>query len=54
MLSTDGEGRTLQKWNDDLYQANGDRGPTCFPEGSKPLPTDDEERSMQKINALLS
>ncbi len=49
----DDEARSYKKWNQFLYDLNGNKGPTQFPEGSQPLISDDAQRSAIKIDALL-
>lgn len=49
----DSEQRSLQKWNSLLYDAHGNIGDVPFPEGTRPLASDDEHRSEVKINAIL-
>lgn len=48
----DNEQRSLWKWCMRLYLRVGNMA-TPFPEGTRPLPTDDEERLYQKINRML-
>jgi hypothetical protein len=53
-LPSDDAPRSARKWNELLYEQLGDKGPTAFPEGSKPLPSDSKQRTLQKVDALLS
>lgn len=53
-LASDNEWVLLCKWADSLYQMVGNVGSLPFPEGSRPLPTDGEERLEQKINAMTT
>lgn len=46
--------RSLQKWNDLLFQAYGNVGSVPYPEGTEPKPGDNEHRSDVKINAILN
>jgi hypothetical protein len=48
----DGELRTLEKWCDCLYQRVGSLA-SQFPEGTQPMPKDDEDRLLKKINKML-
>lgn len=50
--STDNEIRSLEKWADLLYQSVGNVASLPFPEGSKPLPSDNEQRLIVKIEAM--
>jgi hypothetical protein len=52
-LPGDSELRATAKFCNQLFIANGDKGPACYPEGSRPLPGDDEQRLLNKIAALL-
>lgn len=51
-LPSDSENRSAQKWNGILFDSIGNRSLPCFPENCQPLPTDDIERSLKKIDAL--
>jgi len=53
-LVTDSDQRSLQKWNDLLYQTHGNVGGVPYPEGVRPLASDDEQRSRIKINAIYA
>lgn len=44
--------RTLAQWADALYQLVGNK-PCMFPEGTKPLSKDNEDRLEKKINKML-
>lgn len=53
-MPQDIELRSLWKWCDRLYQITGNITEGCpFPEGTQPLPSDDDERLYQKINRML-
>lgn len=53
-MPQDIELRSLWKWCDRLYQRVGNITQGCpFPEGTQPLPGDDEERLYQKINRMV-
>ena len=53
-MPQDVELRSLWKWCDRLYQITGAIYAGCpFPEGTQPLPSDDDERLYQKINRML-
>lgn len=51
-LVFDPEQRSLNKWCQILYAANGNVGSVPYPEGVEPLPFDSDQRLEVKINAI--
>lgn len=53
VLPSSDEMRTLAVWLQTLINGQGDPGHRFYPEGSRPLPSDDEERLYHKICYVL-
>lgn len=53
VLPSSDEMRTLAVWLQTLINGRGDPGHPFYPEGSKPFPSDDEQKLYHKINYVL-